>query len=596
MEERPINPFWFPTESKIRLWLALLVLLAICPPYFFDVFISLSETLAYHISQLTLVYVNPTSWGIWYGCLFISSLAAPASIALAIWHLLPMYQQKRFRLKPLSAHYPKVASKIKSINEDPWLRISPLPSLWWSNDPRLGNVPTIFGMGKRKGIVIPEKFLQLFDANSPHFESVILHELAHIKNGDVSLINFTRPFIYLMFGLPACFYFLKTSFDWNLLMWILPSISGIGYAVLYSYLHRSAQRKRELYADYRVKLARGDLVPYLTEALEIIKKEHEVEQMFLVLKPILAFDRFTRNNPFFRPFTAACNLMIRFWRSHPSIEERKKYIQRDPRKIFTISIEMLILISLALGSFLNSWDDLYNFLVNPLPEEYIRTLFLTDNLFKEEDLVLINNTITALQKSFSNVLAHYDFLPFLIHLPFIFMFSLFITIPSFLFSRKEKLLISNGLTSLELPSLLIAFLATLFIWEASDLIIAFLSHLDYRFYAETAPLEFYLKKSFVYSIETFDCVLLCFITGYYISQKYKASFLYKKNFYLLVVIFATLFPLFHLTFVKKLLNVSPVIYGGVFLAVSSFLSFYALRIRQKIILEGTVQSWTGPEY
>jgi len=360
MDEGTVNPFWFPTESKIRLWLSLISFIVSCPFLLFHaLFLSiifLANILPDAKPQLWYLLFKTASFG--------SILYLPIATAL-IWCLSTRHYKKKFHLVPADDHCPHVAAIIRSLNHSPWFNIDPPPQIWLTSDKRLGPVPFVFGMRKAKAIVVPEELMQLFGLGSKHVESVLLHELAHIKNGDVSLITFGKLLMRSTLLLIVSFWIV---FSTGLILiplsgHQLANLAGTGEVagyylnyhilsipawfliVLSILLFRSAQRHREFYADYRIKLARPDLLPHLYEALELISKHRVVLQVVSVLKPAVAVAGLLKGRALLRHVP-----WIRdFWATHPSNAERKVFLQYRSDALLSVKPRTLILIAITLA-------------------------------------------------------------------------------------------------------------------------------------------------------------------------------------------------------------------------------------------------------
>jgi Zn-dependent protease with chaperone function len=172
------------------------------------------------------------------------------SLAALIYLTFPYRKIRREQLRPLDDL--EVASELNLLCQK--AAVLPYPSFVWN--PRKVDFPSAFGFGRNCYIAVSGGFIaRFFDADRPVFRAVVLHELAHLRNGDVNKTYFTislLPAFAAVALLPsiACIFYLRTESSDILLGATTSSLLLIlaGLAVL---------RSREHYADVRASVWDG---------------------------------------------------------------------------------------------------------------------------------------------------------------------------------------------------------------------------------------------------------------------------------------------------------------------------------------------------
>lgn len=189
-----------------------------------------------------------------------------ALIALAglFYWSLPRWEMRRNRLVPLSPRdLPEVILYLDELHCDAGL---PQPPLWLYNP--LASAPDAhsFGRSGRYYVVLTGGLVMKFYTDRPTFRAYVLHELAHIRNRDVSKAYFTVALWWAFVVAALLPYAALSVFE------PLDYLLSIGWRVLVLtglvYLTRnSVLRVRELYADVRASVWDGP-GGALTRALE----------------------------------------------------------------------------------------------------------------------------------------------------------------------------------------------------------------------------------------------------------------------------------------------------------------------------------------
>jgi TPR repeat protein/Zn-dependent protease with chaperone function len=293
-----LNPFAFPSDTTLRF--VLLVIFAVCGGAQLygdfsedaqmdkavsecmstiwskiDTIKTSSGEDAYEIATLgkeTLSLIPDCSEvlraRVWWN---ISGICITITLALIIYWLHPMWMLKIGRLKPLPAsELPEIDDELRHICNS--ADISSPPTFVWN--PLAAGLPLIFGCGAKYYVAISGSFVSRFfygDKNA--FWAMILHELAHIRNGDVSKTWWVISlwFAFLLAGiapsLAVVSWFLITR-RWsdaiiivnNNVLWTAVIVLS-GLAVL---------RTREYYADVRASVWGG--VSQINRALATLPK------------------------------------------------------------------------------------------------------------------------------------------------------------------------------------------------------------------------------------------------------------------------------------------------------------------------------------
>jgi TPR repeat protein len=176
-------------------------------------------------------------------------------VATIFYYLYPTWKLRTGRLEPISAsEVPEIQRELNSIAETARLAV-PLAFVW---NPLAGGLPVVFGCRGKYYMALSGSFIsQYFYRDKDSFRAIMLHELAHIRNGDVPKTYFTMSlwlaFIVIALA-PSLFAFVwrLTALRWSdaaplLLNSVLWSsvIMLSGLAVL---------RAREYYADVQASV------------------------------------------------------------------------------------------------------------------------------------------------------------------------------------------------------------------------------------------------------------------------------------------------------------------------------------------------------
>jgi len=273
-----INPFAFPSETTLRF--VLLVIFVLCgTATFYEDFHGASDQAAkdcasqaglqfqkllsvtasndrrLQISTLdgflsSIIDCEPfiLPWVLWQ----MGGMGLVIVVAAIIYCLFPTWEFKTRRLEPIDpSELPEVAHELQSIAEI--ARLPKPPVFVWS--PLATGLPVVFGGYKKYYVALSAWFIaQYFYGDRTSFRAIMLHELAHIRNGDVHKTFLT---------LSLCLAFLVTTltpglfiFFWRLaiLRWwdaVPLFLNGILWTSIVVLSGLAVLRARECYADVR---------------------------------------------------------------------------------------------------------------------------------------------------------------------------------------------------------------------------------------------------------------------------------------------------------------------------------------------------------
>lgn len=176
-------------------------------------------------------------------------------LVLAVYWVLPRWRIRRRRYVPLGDGQEDVLRTLDELRA----RARTEPVSWYAQplDPRVSALA--FGRWRRKCVVLSGGLLALRTRRPETFESVVLHELGHVRNRDVDISFLT--IVAARFGLPVLLITLPAGILWELL-WSLGGAGALAQGFANSLLalcllvvmplsRRAVLRSREFYADAR---------------------------------------------------------------------------------------------------------------------------------------------------------------------------------------------------------------------------------------------------------------------------------------------------------------------------------------------------------
>jgi hypothetical protein len=332
-----LNPLLFISETKIRLWA---VLLGLFPPYLFVIFFSI-----YVIYQFIVGIIEGYIWLIFIELVCWVFLLLAIGAPFLLFRFSIKKQKKRLSKVPEDAPiwsvYNRLSNRIRK-------EVGYIPELWYSKD---DGPPRVLGTNKKAIIVLPEMWAQKLETYNgmKELEACLLHELSHVMDKDLNVLVFTRQFIkcYCFVMTILCIY-VPLALVFNIdaisdvaqvtVLFIL--LGGVGYGGLFL----SAQRKRELRADFRTMVIQKtsryikrlfaiwkgmtETEPMIREKQQMIKYLLSQLRLYSALLPIGQYV----NKTFSRL-------------THPSEKTRRKYLNHSNEYFFQFDVELAIMLA-----------------------------------------------------------------------------------------------------------------------------------------------------------------------------------------------------------------------------------------------------------
>lgn len=358
-EKKRLNPFAFPPETN-----AFFTLLAVTAPIWM---LELGQIVSASMGFITMANAESTARTIEEQGLVeanVRNLLLPI-ILIAFMFLVAavVYLSHPIRIR-LKKNLHKITRK-----DDPDFvdaiqnlvdisRISPSPLIEVAANSR-SMAGQAFGLWTNYVLQLGGRFRLLFRKDVESFRAIILHELAHIANADITRTYFTQAIWIAAIGLtviPALglsiIYFIRmlvnpSGTDLSI---VLLSLLKVGGAMLIiTAIYSSLLRSREFYADHRAALWGAG-----KSLADILKR---------TILP------------------KARNQRVRLWKLHPTAEERLAVLQ-DPDKLFRVRTGLPFLVGvlpgLMLGGLISQWQVLLlllGVLANGLMKIFGNTLF-----------------------------------------------------------------------------------------------------------------------------------------------------------------------------------------------------------------------------
>jgi TPR repeat protein/Zn-dependent protease with chaperone function len=233
----------------------------------------------------------------------ISGILVTVVLAAMIYWLYPTWKLKNGRLKRFSpSELPEIDHELRDICRSANLTVP--PTFVWN--PITAGLPLAFGRGRECYVALSGSFIPVFYRDKGAFRAIILHELAHIRNGDVSKT-------YLVIALWLAFMTAAVAPSLLVALWLLTrsrmsdavsiTIYALFWTVVVALSGLAVLRAREYYADVRASVW------------------GEVSQIDGALAAL--------------PATVSGG-WGRFFRLHPGAAERRRIVE-DPSELFRLS-------------------------------------------------------------------------------------------------------------------------------------------------------------------------------------------------------------------------------------------------------------------
>jgi Zn-dependent protease with chaperone function len=236
------NPFAFPGNTEFRFILLIVAVMGSSLFIYGDLYNSVIWDKVTHFS--------PGMCVLW----MIGGSLLTSTVAVGIYWLLPGWNIKQERMRSLSdRNSPELLEYLDGLRRE--VGLSRLPRFFWGvlDQTKEGRA---FGRWGDLCVYLPDGLVQQFEKNRTEFRAILLHELAHIYNGDVHphYLSVTVWWAFLITALPPfCMTLLRGPWERML------GMSGrVLVLFLLIYLMRNAVlRGREFYADLRASIWDG---------------------------------------------------------------------------------------------------------------------------------------------------------------------------------------------------------------------------------------------------------------------------------------------------------------------------------------------------
>ena len=262
----PLNPFAFPTDTDFRFILLILAVVGVSLFIYVDFFNTIiSSELADNFGQLLL----------FMGAGGLLTLG----LTTAFYWFEPQWKIVRRRMQPLQdsdivdedgrpltdLHGDTVMMCLQKLGQQASLTATPKFMCNWGDLRREGQA---FGRMGNRYIYLAGGLLQQFTQNPSEFRAWVLHELAHLHNGDIDKTYFT---IAIQYGFAIS---TLPFFIFSLLHHPVERFLQMGWRILFlfalvEFTCRSILRVREFYADVRATSFQGQgIQPEIRNALQ----------------------------------------------------------------------------------------------------------------------------------------------------------------------------------------------------------------------------------------------------------------------------------------------------------------------------------------
>lgn len=402
-ENRKADPFAFPTETDMRFVLLILIVSG--------TIFSVTALLSQFFDMGALMS-------------FIIGIMLNAAVFFVAWIAASTYAAKKiqedgwmpFPPDAGDAHKNDSIARMKTYIQTLVNKLQtqlPVNPTWvWDDASEKRNLPTglAFGFGKKQYVCVRNglhhAFLKLPDFET--FNVILLHELAHISNRDVSKTVFSlalrRTFLRIVLpimGLVDVYFFWLVIRSTNDNVWpVFELMIGVNVKMLLAYVlidsvQRSILRVREVYADARARNWLGRTRPFLQIfSSDASKNEADTRrQNGLTVKDSHLFKR----------------LMGTITPHHPKLQERAVQIA-DSTALFRPSSELAVFSGLLVGLSIN---------VNG----YLVSLLLNGDIAIHRLNALVQNSVGAIETLFFALL--YFVMEFLLWSSMVIVFVIF---------------------------------------------------------------------------------------------------------------------------------------------------------------------------
>jgi Zn-dependent protease with chaperone function len=291
-----LNPFAFPSDTHFRFILLITAVLGTSLFIYGEFFHSIIRGGSTEFTAGTASH---------YFFWMVGGSLITLITAIVIYWWLPTWKIKRSKLRPLNDQ--AVAGITAYLTELCQIAGLPHPPQFFWNALDQTKEGYAFGRYNSAYVYLPRGVITSYKQNLPEFRAIVLHELAHIRNGDVHRIYFSFAiwWAFLATALPL--------FALSLIQSSPARMISMGGRVLFLYflirlIHSSVIRVREYYADLRSAIWSKD---------------------FSTLK--LALESAIHSNS-----EAKTSQWRRMWLTHPALSDRRQILE-NPNPLLSMS-------------------------------------------------------------------------------------------------------------------------------------------------------------------------------------------------------------------------------------------------------------------
>jgi Zn-dependent protease with chaperone function len=260
-----LNPFAFPSDTSLRFFILILFLLAASIQCWASIAFTFRPWQP-PVGQNAVPGPNGelhNSPGAWYGAgqeiapfyleMMLLGVAALFLSTYSIYRCYPLLTVRRLRLTRFtSSQAPEVSDALVRLCTIAGLRLQ--PEFWWNPLDRRG-FALAFGAGRRIRIGFAGSIALLAYTDQSAFRAIVLHELAHIRNGDIRRTYLSTAALWgfmvsaLIPGVVVSL--IKTTGLAVVMALVFAAVQIVIVGGIALALRNSVLRARELYADAR---------------------------------------------------------------------------------------------------------------------------------------------------------------------------------------------------------------------------------------------------------------------------------------------------------------------------------------------------------
>lgn len=185
----------------------------------------------------------------------ISGICTVILVAALFYYAYPTWELRRRRLQPLSpSELPEITHELQSLAET--ARLPKPPIVVWN--PLTTALPVVFGRHGRYYVALSGSFVtQHFYRDRDSFRAIMLHEFAHIHNGDIPKTYLTLSLLLGFLATTLAPSLLLASWNLATLRWLEAAsllINGMLWTAVVILSGLAVLRAREFYADVRASI------------------------------------------------------------------------------------------------------------------------------------------------------------------------------------------------------------------------------------------------------------------------------------------------------------------------------------------------------